>query len=164
MCRLPTGKFGFDLPTHLANIPINNEWEETWDEFFAKEMNTMLEVEEVAHGKDNFEFEDLKEKLLTIVIPRLPRPPEFGEQKATPCLVHMDLWPGDCRPNGNTDEITIFHLCAYWGHIESDLGSWRAPRYRMGKPFLIEYRRLMGLSYPEEDWDDKIVLYAMYGR
>ena len=159
--KSPTGKFGFDVPTHLANIPSDNGWEDTWEKFFTKAMKRMLQLEELSHGKDDEEFEELKEKLLTKVIPRLLRPLESGGRKVTPCLVHSDLWPGNCMPDADTDEIMIFDSCAYWGHNESDLGSWRAPRYRMGKPFLREYQRRMGMSYPEEDWDDRNALYAM---
>ncbi|KAL8832478.1 MAG: hypothetical protein Q9191_000248 [Dirinaria sp. TL-2023a] len=159
--KSPTGKFGFEVPTHLANIPNDNEWEETWEKFFTKAMSRMLELEELAHGKDDQEFEELKEKLLTKIIPRLLRPLESDGRKVTPCLVHSDLWPGNCMPDVDTDEIMIFDSCAYWGHNESDLGSWRAPRYRMGKPFLKEYQKQMSMSYPEEDWDDRNALYAM---
>ena len=161
MGRSPTGKFGFDVPTHLANIPVDNDWEETWEEFFTKAMKRMLEWEELSHGRADEEFEDLKQKLLNKVIPRLLRPLESGGRKVIPCLIHSDLWPGNCMPDVDTSEIMIFDSCAYWGHNESDLGSWRAPRYRMGKAFLREYQKRMRMSYPEEDWDDRNALYAM---
>ncbi|KAK4694508.1 hypothetical protein P7C71_g3089, partial [Lecanoromycetidae sp. Uapishka_2] len=161
MGKSPNGKFGFDVPTHLANIPCDNDWEETWERFFTKAMKRMLALEELSHGKDDEQFEELKEKLLTKVIPRLLRPLESGGRKLTPCLVHSDLWPGNFMPDAATGEIMIFDSCAYWGHNESDLGSWRAPRYRMREPFLKEYRDLMGMSDPEEDWDDRNALYAM---
>lgn len=161
MAKSPIGNFGFDVTTHLANIPCDNDWEETWEKFFAKAMKRMLEVDELSHGHDDEEFEELKEKLLTKVIPRLLRPLESGGLKVTPCLVHSNLWPGNCMHDADTDEVMIFDSCAYRGHNESDLGSCRAPRYRMGKPFLKEYQRRMGISYPEEDWDDRNALYAM---
>ena len=161
MGKSPTGNFGFDVPTHLANIPIDNDWEETWEKFFTKAMKRMLELEELSYGRADEEFEELKRKLLTRVIPRLLRPLESGGRKVIPCLIHSDLWPGNCMPDADTDEIMIFDSCTYWGHNESDLGSWRAPRYRMGKPFLREYKKRVGMSYPREDWDDRNVLYAM---
>lgn len=161
MGKSPTGKFGFDVPTHLANITVENGWEKTWEIFFSKAMHSMFEIEALSQGKDDTEFEDLKQKLFTKIIPRLLRPLESGGRKVTPCLVHSDLWPGNCMPDADTDNIMIFDSCAYWGHNESDLGSWRAPRYRMGKPFLREYQRLIGMSFPEEDWDDRNALYAM---
>lgn len=97
-------------PTHLANIPSDNDWEETWEKVFTKAMNRMLELEELSHGKDDKEFEELKEKLLTKVIPRLLRPLESGGQIVTPCLVHSDLWPGNCMPDADADEIMISPL------------------------------------------------------
>ncbi|KIW85636.1 hypothetical protein Z517_01028 [Fonsecaea pedrosoi CBS 271.37] len=48
-----------------------------------------------------------------------------------------------------------------WGHHEADLGSWRAPRYRMGRPFIEEYQRRLGMDFPAEDWDDRNLLYAI---
>lgn len=161
MGKSPTGRFGFDVQTHLANIPSDNGWEDTWESFFTKAMRTMLEIEGRSQDKNDIELEDLKEKLFTNIIPRLLRPLETGGRKVTPCLVHSNLWPGNCMLDADTDEVMIFDSCAYWGHNESDLGSWRAPRYRMGKSFLREYQRHVGMSYPEEDWDDRNALYAM---
>ena len=161
MGRSPTGKFGFDVKTHLGNVSVNNDWEETWEKFFTRIMKSMLEVEELSQGKEDYEFQQLMEKLITKVIPRLLRPLESEGRKVTPCLVHTDLWPGNCMPDADTGEIMIFDSCAYWGHNESDLGSWRAPRYRMGKPFMDAYKDCMGPSDPKEDWDDRNALYAM---
>lgn len=149
MGKAPNGRFGFHVPTHLANIPNDNGWEDTWEAFYTKAMRRMFELEVVSHGSGDFEFEDLKEKMLRNVIPRLLRPMESGGRTVTPCLVHSDLWLGNCMLDGDTDVIMLFDSCAFWGHNEADLGSWRAQRYRMGKPFLRDYQRKMGLSYPE---------------
>ena len=75
----------------------------------------MLELEELSQGKHDEEFEELKEKLRINIIPRLLRPLESGGRKVTPCLIHSDLWPGNCMPDADTDEIMIFDSCAYWG-------------------------------------------------
>lgn len=52
--------------------------------------------------------------------------------------------------------------CAFWGHNEADLGTWRAPRYKFRRPFVEEYQKAMGISEPRGDWDDWNALYAMY--
>lgn len=31
----------------------------------------------------------------------------------------------------------------------------------MGRPFLKQYQKQMGMSLPEEDWDDRNALYAL---
>ena len=161
MGKSPRGQFGFHVPTHLANVPNDNGWEDSWEVWYTKATKVMFEFEELSHGTDDEEFESLKKDLFAKVIPRLLRPLETGGRKVTPCLIHSDLWPGNCMPDADTDEIMIFDSCAYWGHHESDLGSWRAPRYRMGRPFLTGYQKRMGVSVPEEDWDDRNALYAL---
>ena len=154
-------RYGFDVPTHLANIPNDNTWQHSWEEFFTQLMIRMFNVEETAHARDEH-FEELKTFLLQKVIPRLLRPLESGGRSITPCLIHSDLWPGNCMPDADTDKIMLFDSCAFWGHSESDLGSWRAPRYRLGKPYIREYQRIMGISEPQSDWDDRNALYAVY--
>lgn len=153
-------KFGFHLPTHLANIPNDNSWQDSWESWFTQAMQKMLQVEEEGHGKDE-ELEVLKTGLFEKVIPRLLRPLETSGRSIQPCLVHSDLWPGNAMPDVDTNEIIIFDSCAFWGHNEADLGSWRAPRYKMGRPFLRQYQRVMGMSEPKGDWDDRNALYAM---
>lgn len=151
--------YGFDLPTHLANIPNDNAWQSSWQLWFAQAMRKMFQMVEQAHGRDE-ELEALKAALFDKVIPRLLSPLETGGRSIKPCLVHSDLWPGNVMLDGS-GSITIFDSCAFWGHNEADLGSWRAPRYNMGQPYLEEYQRAMGVSEPKDDFDDRNALYAM---
>ena len=153
-------QYGFDVPTHLANIPNDNTWQDSWEVWFAQAMRKMLHIEEEAHGKDD-ELEPLKRGLFDKVIPRLLRPLETNGRSIEPCLLHSDLWPGNAMPDGNTDKIMIFDSCAFWGHNEADLGSWRASRYKMGTIFFNEYEAVMDFSEPMGDWDDRNALYAM---
>lgn len=123
-------------------------------------MERMFRFENEAHGHDS-ELETLQKDLLTKVIPIFLWPLEIGGRSIQPCLVHSDLWPGNAMPDADTKEIMIFDTCAFWGHNEADLGSWRATRYKMGKPYLEEYQRVMGVSEPRQDWDDRNALHAM---
>jgi protein-ribulosamine 3-kinase len=36
MGKSPTRKFGFGVPTHLANIPNDNTWQDTWEKLFTR--------------------------------------------------------------------------------------------------------------------------------
>jgi protein-ribulosamine 3-kinase len=38
MGKSPTGKFGFHVTTHLANIPNDNSWCDTWEEWYSTAM------------------------------------------------------------------------------------------------------------------------------
>jgi protein-ribulosamine 3-kinase len=160
MGKSKDGKYGFHLPTHLANIPNDNTWQESWEAWFTQAMQRMFRIEEQAHGKDD-KLEELKKNLYDKVIPRLLRPLETGGRSIQPCLIHSDLWPGNAMLDASTGKVVIFDSCAFWGHNEADLGSWRAPRYKMGRPFFRHYQKTMGMSEPQVDWDDRNALYAM---
>ncbi|KAI9688309.1 MAG: hypothetical protein M1820_010269 [Bogoriella megaspora] len=161
--KSPEGKFGFHVPTHLGYIPNNNLWQTSWEAWFTNAMLRIFEEEERSHGNDDTqqELEILKKSLFNKVIPRLLRPLESYGRTVVPCLIHSDLWLGNIQLNVNTEDIVIFDSCAYWGHNESDLGVWKAPRYRLGQPYLKEYQKQMGLSAPKEDWDDRNTLYSI---
>lgn len=38
MGRSPTGRYGFHLTTHLAFVPDDNKWTDTWTEWFSNAM------------------------------------------------------------------------------------------------------------------------------
>ena len=159
--KSPHGKFGFHVPTHLANIPVKDKQEDTWEKCYTAVFAEMMEIEALAQGSDDEEFEELKRKMVALVIPRLLRPLETGGRKVIPCLIHTDLWPGNCMLDANTDEIVIFDSCVMWGHNEADLGSWRASRYRMGTSYIQEYQRRIEVAVPQNDRDDRNLLYAL---
>ena len=123
-------------------------------------MVTMFEFEKAAHGP-NQEMETLKQALFTKVIPRLLRPLETGGRTIQPCLIHSDLWPGNAMLDADTGETMVFDSCAFWGHNEAEMGSWRAERYLLGRPYVEEYVRVMGVSEPKGDFEERNALYAL---
>ena len=172
------GQYGFHVATHLANVPNDNSWCVSWEDWFTKAMKRMIKAEEESHGQDE-ELDKLTTALFEQVIPRLLRPLETGGRDIQPCLIHSDLWPGNIKQDAETDELMIFDSCCYWGHNEcktmfhydcsattdrlvADLGPWRASRYRLGRPYIKEYYKHIPISAPEEDADDRNLLYAMY--
>ena len=161
MGKSPNGQFGFHVPTHMANIAILNGVDQSWESWYTKAMTSIFQIEQKLHDEYDEEFEKLKDGTLKKVIPRLLRPLETNGRRVVPCLIHGDLWPGNTMPDAVTEEIMIFDSAAFWGHHEADLGSWRAPRYRMGRPFMKEYQKRVGMDFPEDDWDDRNALYAM---
>lgn len=117
MGKSPGGRYGFQVTTHLANIPNDNSWCDTWEAWFTNAMRRMLQVEEKSHGQDE-ELQKLTKDLFEKVIPRLLRPLETEGREIKPCLIHSDLWPGNIKHDAETDEIMIFDSCAFWGHNE----------------------------------------------
>ncbi|KAL9120229.1 MAG: hypothetical protein Q9187_003216 [Circinaria calcarea] len=52
MGKSPNGKYGFPVATHLANIPNDNSWCDTWEKWFTNAMRRMLQAEKESHGPD----------------------------------------------------------------------------------------------------------------
>ncbi|KAH9893767.1 Fructosamine kinase-domain-containing protein [Xylariomycetidae sp. FL2044] len=160
MGQSPTGKFGFSTTTHLANVPVSNTWNACWAEFWAQQMRSMLDIEEALHGPDD-EFTRLKTIFFDAVIPRYLDPLESDGRSILPCLIHSDLWPGNIKPRQNSDSMSMFDSCAYWGHNEAELGICRNPRYRLGKSYLEQYQKYIPISEPKEDFDARNAVYAL---
>ncbi|KAK8075420.1 hypothetical protein PG997_010083 [Apiospora hydei] len=145
MGRSPTGKFGFHVTTHLANVPVNNTWKSSWQALWAQQMESLFGQDEILHGPDD-EVTRLKELYLTRAIPRFLAPLEFNGRTIKPCLIHSDLWPGNIKPAAATNELIMFDSCAYWGHNEAAIR---------------EYFQHVPMSEPTADFDGRNHVYAM---
>lgn len=155
----PGGKFGFDVPTSQS-LQLTNGWCDTWEEFFTRAFLGTVKLEQEIQGY-NAELESLAQQICQKVIPRLLRPMETGGYKIKPTLVHGDLWHGNVGINLATDNVVLYDCCAFYGHHEYDLGMFRAARYRTNKSHVRAYHKLVEISYPQEDHDDRNALYAM---
>lgn len=124
MGKSPTGQFGFQVPTHLANVPVDNTWNSTWEAFWVQQMKSLFDQDEQVHGSDE-ELRVLKTSYLEMAIPRYLGPLEKEGRSIKPCLIHSDLWPGNIKPKTSSDELCMFDACAFWGHNE---GSSLMPR------------------------------------
>src|SRR5271154_4577929 len=89
--KSPNGKFGFHCTTFHGNIPMNNGWCDTWEEYFTRAMKESLRLEREIQGADE-EMGRLAEDLVAKVIPRLLRPMETNGRCVEPVLLHGDLW------------------------------------------------------------------------
>ncbi|KAK7999592.1 hypothetical protein PG990_012192 [Apiospora arundinis] len=160
MGKSPTGQFGFHVTTHLANVPVNNKWNSSWQAFWTQQMASLFDQDDLLHGPDD-EVTRLKGAFLTQVIPRFLGPLESNGRSIKPCLIHSDLWPGNIKPSVATDELIMFDSCAYWGHNEADLGICRNPRYKLGPAAIREYFQHVQMSEPTADFDGRNHVYAM---
>jgi hypothetical protein len=57
-------------------------------------------------------------------------------------------------------EVLAPDLCANMP-ITVELGPWYCPRHRIGVQYIKEYLKHRRASEPEEDFDDRMLLYAM---
>ena len=154
------GMFGFHVSTCNGTVAANNTWNESWEAFYIQNMKHLFMLEEQIHGPSD-EIQMLLPTLYEKVIPRLLRPLETEGRTLRPSLLHGDLWNGNTAVHAKTDQPYIFDAAAFWGHNECDLAKWRGTRFRMRNSYVKEYFKHFPISPPEEDWDDRNLLYSL---
>jgi fructosamine-3-kinase len=70
-----TGQFGFHVTTRLANVPINNLWNPSWEVFGAQQMTSLFDQEESVNGRDEA-LAELRAAYFDKAIPRYLGPLE----------------------------------------------------------------------------------------
>ncbi|KAF2113618.1 Fructosamine/Ketosamine-3-kinase [Lophiotrema nucula] len=115
----PNAMFGFHLTTYNGNLPQNNMWTKSWEEFFSNGIWSMLALEEEARGPSE-ELQELSKALLGKVVPRLLRPLETQGRTVKPSLLHGDLWIGNIASDKATGQPVVFDSSAYYGHHECE--------------------------------------------
>ncbi|SPO04701.1 uncharacterized protein DNG_07386 [Cephalotrichum gorgonifer] len=151
----PNGKFGFHVTTFYGAPAMRTEWTDTWEEFFVREFRSNLDFAQKNRGKHPG-LQEVSEKFIETVIPRLLRPLETGGRSIKPTLCHGDLWDGNIQIDVDKKRPIIFDACCFYGHNES-----KDPRYALGPEFIDLYKKELGASEPVEDFDDRNALYSM---
>jgi len=156
----PTGKFGFYVPTYDGKLPQITDWDSSWASYFGKLLTGILRLDIEVNGPWK-ELEDLAERVVNEVIPRLLGALESDGRSIKPSLIHGDLWEGNIGTDLETGNIYIFDACSYYAHNEMEIGMWRTEHHRMkAKAYKREYLRNMKPSEPADEWDDRNRLYS----
>lgn len=113
----PTGKFGFHIVTFNGTVPLVNEWCDTWEEFFSRQLRSDIEWEQSIRGPDP-EMDEIITEFFEKVIPRLLRPLQTGGRSIKPVLVHGDVWPGNVQVDRDTQRVILFDSCCCYAHNE----------------------------------------------
>jgi protein-ribulosamine 3-kinase len=119
--RIPGTYFGYHVPTHNGKLEQDNIWTSTWEEYFLRNMKTMLAYDEKEGGPRPQEIEELLHPLFNDVIPKLLRPMETQGRRIAPSLCHGDLWEGNVGVVEHGEEegaVVIFDPACFWGHGE----------------------------------------------
>lgn len=172
----PNGKYGFHTITGVAAVPQKVDWKDSWEAFFTELLKETLDAEEKSQGSDP-EMTKLKEAIFAKVIPRLLRPLETGGRSIQPRLVHGDIWDGNTSTDIVKDMPVIYDSTCLYAHNEcksddhhetlkvidelDELAPWRPARHKMGKPYIRAYTKYFPISAPEEDFDDRVLLYCV---
>ncbi|KAF2761175.1 hypothetical protein EJ05DRAFT_508369 [Pseudovirgaria hyperparasitica] len=156
----PNGKYGFHVTTYNGDLPQDNTYADTWEEFFVNGLKHVLALNRERGGVSE-ELESLVPDLLEKVIPRLLRPLETGGNSIKPSLVHGDLWCGNAAIDQEDDKPIIFDPSSFWAHNEYELGNWRPARNKFSQSYFNAYHSHFPKASPEEDYDDRNALYAL---
>ena len=132
----PNGKFGFHVTTFYGASPMMNEWTDTWEEFFTRELCSNLKWAQQKRGRHPG-LDEVTGEFVKKVIPRLLRPLETGGRSIKPTLCHGDLWDGNIQTDIDNDRPIIFDACCFYGHNESKCTPswpWRSAGFNRSLP------------------------------
>ena len=115
--KSPAGKYGFPVCTFQGNLPQDNTWTNTWEEFYVQGLKRMFQLEKEAQ-EFSLELEELLTPLYEKVVPRLLRPLETGGRSIEPALVDADLWHGNAATDLTTNKPIVFDACCFYAHNE----------------------------------------------
>lgn len=113
----PTGKFGFHVTTFNGHVPLRNDWTDSWEEWYSRQLRSDIEWEQSVRGVDP-EFNKVAEDFFQKVIPRLLRPLQSGGRSIKPVLVHGDMWHGNAQIDMDTNRVILFDSCCCYAHNE----------------------------------------------
>ena len=113
----PNGKFGFHTITYNGDVPQENGFANTWEEFFINGFKHMLNLN-IERGGPWEEMNCLEAGMLSKVIPRLLRPMETRGRTVKPVLVHGDLWCGNAAVDTQTGLPLIYDPASFYAHNE----------------------------------------------
>ena len=158
---LPTGKFGFPVPTYDGSQVQMTTRDESWPRLF---VNLLKGIQELDWNTDGHwkELDDAPERTYTHVVPRLLGALKAEGIRIKPCLIHGDLWESNIGTDLETGNIIIYDASAYYAFNEMEIGIWRVDQNRMKEEaYRREYLRNLELNEPAKEWDGRNRLYSV---
>ncbi|CAK8684793.1 unnamed protein product [Clavelina lepadiformis] len=144
-------KFGFDVTTCCGFLPMNNEWEDDWLTFYARN-RLQPQIDRVISTYQDRNVLSLWPELERVLPKFFPR-----QLKITPALLHGDFWVGNTGETGS--EPCVVDPASTYGHSEFDLAL---------PPFPTEFHTAYHKVIPKQPGFDKrhkiYILFYMLNR
>ncbi|MCJ1375990.1 hypothetical protein MMC20_007228 [Loxospora ochrophaea] len=157
----PTGKFGFQVPAVQGIVAQKVDWNSSWASLFGTMLADLVQ-QDIAKNGPWPELEQAFEETRAIVIPRLLGVLETGGRTLKPCLIHGNMWEGNCGTELETGAVRIYDAGSFYAHNEMELGLWRSERIRLrSKAYMRQYLRNFGVSEPVDEFEDRIRCYSI---
>ena len=163
--RAPDGRFGFPVATFFGEVLNERQACDSWEAAFTAGLRHILGLEEEVNGVDDA-LAAAREELIARVVPRLLRPLETAGRRLRPALVHGDLRLAnagvvEADEGGPAGRVMVFRPAAMYAHNEYELGLWRSARNGFDSRFLRTYLKLVPISEPKADFEDRNALYSL---
>lgn len=143
-----SSQFGFPVTTCCGYLPQDNEWRESWPEFFAKKIH-----QHVQWAQENYNDRKVGSVWSTLM-PNLYK--LFKDIKIEPALLHGDLWGGNA---GEADGApVIFDPASFYGHAEYDLAISKMFG-GFGRDYFNSYHNVLP---KQQGFDDRQDIYMMF--
>ncbi|KAI0143021.1 fructosamine kinase [Xylariaceae sp. FL1272] len=149
--------YGFPVTTCCGSTPQDNSWKASWAEFYAE--NRLRAVFRAGEQKQGADGE------LSKAVERTRLLGDDHLKGVQPVIIHGDLWSGNHGSGriGSEDktEVVVYDPSSVYGHSEFELGIMRM----FGDPgprFWKEYKSLLPVSEPKQEWEDRVTLYELY--
>jgi protein-ribulosamine 3-kinase len=114
------GKFGFHVATFNGHVPLVNDWTNTWEEWYSRQLQSDIHWLDGCIGKDA-DFNRVVAEFVDKVVPRLLRPLQTGGRNIKPTLVHGDIWHGNAQIDMASQKVILFDSCCCYAHNERKL-------------------------------------------
>ncbi|KAH7370702.1 Fructosamine/Ketosamine-3-kinase [Rhexocercosporidium sp. MPI-PUGE-AT-0058] len=159
--------FGFPVPTCCGETVQDNEFKESWADFYAENrLRHILKCAETNQGAST-SLSSLVQTTINKVVPRLLRPGHLISPDGSPIVpivVHGDLWSGNRGKGtigtGGVEEV-VFDPSACYAHSEFEFGIM-GMFGGFGGEFNKEYWEVKGKDEPVGEWEDRRSLYELY--
>ncbi|EFP03824.1 hypothetical protein CRE_28751 [Caenorhabditis remanei] len=150
-----TEKYGFHVATCCGRLPQENEWSDSWTQFFICH-RLKPQIDLLIEKHNDRDLSELSEMLYRKTEELLK-----SRENTVPSLVHGDLWGGNwsmvCTDSGDTQPI-VFDPSSSYSDPEFEFGimkmfgGWT-------KEFEQEYDKIMGKC---KGRDERVALYELY--
>ena len=157
--------FGFPVTTFCGSTPQDNTYKTSWAEFYAENrLRAVGRLIREKHGRDD-QLHSLIEQTAREIVPTFLGDGHLGGAEGiVPVLVHGDLWSGNksrgtIGGKGGVEDVA-FDPSSCYAHSEYELGIMSMfGGFSAG--FFDEYHRLIPKTEPEEEYEDRVMLYEL---
>lgn len=149
--KIHNSKFGLDKNFDLGKIPKNNEWNNSWTDFYIEQrLNPLVHMAQKNGLWNDYRqkgYEKLKKNFIS----------DFNERDITPSLLHGDLWSGNFMFNEKGLPLLI-DPDVFYGDREMDIGITT-----VFGGFNEQFYQGYNEEYPlEQGWQQRLIYYQFY--